>query len=152
MPAITINTAHDTLWMDDTIHLKQIYSLRSERYWKVTKPIEVELSNGKKITIEEGFNTDLSSVPVFLWSIFPPFGDFLLASIIHDHLYVNRAHGMSRAEADREMFLWSTAINGDMNYDNIFQYIRKKVDNKLRYWAVRLFGWSYWNNLIKCDK
>lgn len=37
-------------------------------------------------TVPKGFITDMASVPRILWSIFPPFGKYLRASIFHDYL------------------------------------------------------------------
>ena len=99
--------------------------------WEVEEPIVVKLSNEYFITIPKGFRTDLSSVPKILWGIFPPFGNFLLASIVHDYLYVIK-YKSNRAFCDKEMLIISNKLN------------KNKIDNYLRYWAVRLFGWIYW--------
>ena len=104
---------------------------RNNKYWATTKNTEVTLSNGDNIVIPKGFLWDLSSVPKFLWGIFPPFGDFLIASLVHDYLYVNKQY--SRAFADKEMLYFSNKYNSN------------KIDNYLRYVAVRLFGFTYWN-------
>lgn len=42
-----------------------------------------------EITAKAGFESDLISSPRFLWSLFPPFGSGLKASVIHDVLYRN---------------------------------------------------------------
>lgn len=55
--------------------------------WELTEDIQVTLSNGEYILIPKGFKTDFSSVPEFMWSILKPFGDFLLAPIVHDWMY-----------------------------------------------------------------
>lgn len=47
------------------------------------------------LTAREGFESDLISSPRFLWSLFPPFGSGLKASVIHDLLYRNDVHSPS---------------------------------------------------------
>lgn len=132
---ITLENAQSLLENDDLIQLSFIYSYRSHKYWKLLKPMVVKLSNGKVIRIPEGFVTDLSSSPKYLWSLARPFGDFLLAALIHDYLYIHKT--FSRSFADKEMLIWSKAIN-DNRFDNVIRYI-----------AVRLFGWTWWFKLIK---
>ncbi len=39
------------------------------------------------IIVPRGFVTDLASTPRTLWSIYPPFGKYLSAAILHDYLY-----------------------------------------------------------------
>ncbi len=104
--------------------------------WEVVKPIVVELSDGYLITIPKGFITDLSSVPQPFWNIFTPYGDFLLAAIVHDYLYVIK-YNNDRAFCDKEMLIISKALN---NADWF-----KRKDNEIRYKTVRLFGNHYWN-------
>lgn len=99
--------------------------------------LNIRLTNGDFITIEEGFVWDLSSVPRFLWGIFPPDGDFELAALIHDYLYRNKIK--SRKFADVEMFTWSKAVAGTLNRDSWAD-----VDNWIRYAMVRILGWIVW--------
>ena len=65
--------------------------------------------NSEKIVVPEGYVTDLASVPRWLWSIFPPFGKYLNAAIVHDYIYstggwIGRAHDgtvpYTKAQAD----------------------------------------------------
>lgn len=127
---ITLDNAVETLRTQQPIQLSPIYkeNLNTAKF-SLLKDITVQLSNGDIITIPKGFKTDLSSVPNFLWSVLSPYGDFLLAAIIHDYLYVKDY--ISQKFADKEMLIWSNKINP-----------RKKLDNLVRYWGVRLFGKS----------
>ena len=127
---VTLHNCKEMLATDRLIQLSFIYSYRSRKYWEILRPVSIQLSSGEVIVIPKGFVTDLSSVPRFLWAIFPPFGDFLLAALIHDYLYVFNVG--TRKDADREMLIWSNVLNDH------------KIDNKLRYYAVRLFGQSWW--------
>ena len=107
--------------------------------WELLESISVTLSNGDSLIIEKGLQTDLSSSPKFLWWLFPPYGKFLLAALIHDYLYINDYKKSecnskeARAFADYQMLYFSNKLN-----DN-------KTDNYLRYWAVRLFGKKVWS-------
>lgn len=126
-----------TGWPPEIV-VKYQHGKRKEKYWIIEKDIIVNLSNGDFIQIKKGFQTDLSSVPKILWGLFPPFGDFILASIVHDWLYFNKYKakecGTKRARkfADNEMLYFSNILNNR----NFLDYI----GNNLRYYAVRLFG------------
>lgn len=98
------------------------------------KEIRVRLRDGRIITIPKGFIWDLSSVPRFLWWLFPPDGDFEFASLIHDYLYWAKI--MSRERADVEMFDWSKAVAGTTGKNTW-----SDVDNWIRYAYVRILGW-----------
>lgn len=140
------NVARELL-NDEAVQVRYIYSNITPKYWVLTKDIDIELSTGTRIVIPAGFTTDFCTVPKLLWGLFPPYGDFLLASIIHDYLYIHRPY-TSRALADKEMLLWSKALNGDRGYDRAIKYYWKRFDNYLRYWCVRAFGWSYWQHIF----
>ena len=52
-----------------------------DNVWEVAEPI---IEGGVKVPV--GFKTDLASVPRILWPLYPPFGKYIRASIIHDYL------------------------------------------------------------------
>ena len=105
------------------------------KLFKLEYDITYKLSDGTTIVIPKGFITDLSSVPDRLWGVFPPYGDFLMAAIVHDYLYVgDKSRG--RKFADKEMLKISKKLNN--------KNILNKIDNNLRYAGVRVFGWYYW--------
>lgn len=132
---ISLSNVRDILSAGSVVELSFLYRYKNRKYWKLVTPLTCQLSNGDTVTIPAGFITDLSSVPPFLWGVFRPFGDFLLAALIHDFLYIEKP--FSREFADKEMLYWSNAVNGN------------KIDNYIRYFAVRAFGWTWWNNLFK---
>lgn len=79
-----------------------------------------------KVTIPAGFVSDGASVPRVLWSIYPPFGDYLEAAIVHDWYCVNKTiDSVTAAKVFREA----------MEVCGVGAWRRKKM-----YWAVRLFG------------
>lgn len=47
-----------------------------------------EIVNRRSVTIPKGFLTDGASVPSMFWGIFPPWGIYGQAAIVHDYLCV----------------------------------------------------------------
>ena len=39
------------------------------------------------MTIPKGFESDMASVPRFLWAVIPPIGPYNKAALLHDYLY-----------------------------------------------------------------
>jgi hypothetical protein len=116
---------------------KLIKAANKWKQYKLEKDITLKLSNDKIIAIPKGFEWDLSSVPKIFWSILPPDGDFIIGALIHDYLYQNKM--FTRSFADREMYLWNEAVNKTIKLS------LKRIDNKIRYIGVRLFGNFVWN-------
>jgi len=116
------------------IHINMVYPIRKDAHFRVDAPIKVTLSNDAVIYIEKNFEFDGSSSPKFLWWLFPSYGNFFFAALVHDFLYVKQYMkeeiGVKEAQkfADNEMLAWSNKLNNN------------KLDNLLRFWAVRLFG------------
>lgn len=58
---------------------------------------------GRIYRVPAGFKTDLASIPRPLWSIFPPFGRYSRAAVLHDFHYHRGRNGtpvVTRKEAD----------------------------------------------------
>ncbi len=116
------------------IHINMVYPIRKDAHFRLERSIRVELSNGDFIVVPKDFEFDGSSSPRFLWWALPSYGDFFFAALIHDYLYATQYKhtllGYKKAQklADNEMLTWSNKLNNN------------KVDNSLRFWAVRLFG------------
>ena len=122
---------------DNPVKISKIIKASNKwKQYKLEKALIIELSNGMEITIPKGFEWDLSSVPRIFWSFLPPDGDFIIGALIHDYLYVSKK--TSRKFADKEMLLWSNAVNGTMKIST------RKIDNYIRYVGVRMFGWIVW--------
>ena len=126
-------------------HLKNGFGIQKQRIYdssnkwkkyKLLKTVNITLTNGTTIVIKEGFEWDLSSVPRFLWGILPPDGNFEIAALIHDYLYRKQLFG--RTFADKEMLIWSQKLNGKKKIS------LRRLDNKIRFWGVRLFGRAAW--------
>lgn len=120
------------------VHTNLVYPITKNSHFRLEHNISITLSNGDIIQIYKNFEFDGSSVPRFLWWLFPSYGDFFFAALIHDFLYHTKykseALGMKEAQkfADNEMLIWSNKLN-NKNFG-------KKIDNYLRFKAVRWFG------------
>jgi len=109
-----------------------------EKYFIVNKEIDIQLSCGSIITIDKGFNFNGSSSPRLLRGIFPAYGPFLFAAMIHDWMYefdyVRSISGVKVAKklADKEQLMWSNVLND--------RTLWSLTDNIIRYAMVRVFG------------
>jgi hypothetical protein len=69
--------------------------------WLLVKDL-VYVGAHQTFTVPQGFVTDLASVPRVFWTIYPPFGRYQKAAVLHDFLCVTRmvsyqdAHGIFR--------------------------------------------------------
>ncbi len=108
--------------------------LHSGREWVVRKEFVYEIGkigSGSKIIILEGFMTDFASTPRLIWSIFPPFGIYLQAAILHDYLYWEQYFSRKRSD---DIFLEAMEV---LEVD--------KVTRGVLYRSVRSFGSFAWN-------
>lgn len=102
--------------------------------WKLLADFKYFMNdkNGSEmITVTQGFTTDFASVPRLFWNIFPPWGKYGNAAILHDCLYTRQDR--PRKVCD-EIFLdamWCLGVNYFVRW--------------LLYWAVRLGGKSAWD-------
>jgi len=120
------------------VKTSMIYPITKDSHYVVLEELIIKLSNEEIIKIPKGFKFNGSSSPRFLWWLFPPYGDFFFAAIIHDYLYHIKYKSteinikLAKKIADKEMLIWSNIIN-KRNFAKI-------VDNYSRYYAVLLFG------------
>lgn len=92
--------------------------------------------NGKELTVNKGFKTDLASVPWFVQWLVPRSGKHDEASVLHDAIYVS-LRGLERGK------LYKNLKKADL----IFYFAMKELGvNLIRrvsaYIGVRLFGWT----------
>jgi len=128
----------------------------SRPFYRLDSSLNIKLSNEINIEIPKGFEWDLSTVPRFFWSILAPDGDFELAYIIHDYLWIEKEKMHSYFKsfnlefnqkfADNEMLKWSKVTNGTQKISI------RNIDNYTRYYGVRIFGWLIWRGYIKINK
>jgi len=115
----------------------------SRPQYRLDVTLKIQLSNGMNITIPEGFEWDLSSVPRLFWWVFAPDGDFELAYLIHDYLWKEQKENYTRKFTDNEMLKWAKVTNGT---DAFWSF--RNFDNYARYYGVRLLGWLVWDGYI----
>lgn len=126
------------------------------RRWKVVKGFEyyvTEPLEGYKqaVIISENFTTDFASVPRILWSLFPPYGKYGKAAIVHDWLYENKFIVTKYLDfKTRNIFTNSLPVSRE-RADEIFLEAMlvlgvPKWKAKIMFYAVRLFGQKAWDN------
>lgn len=80
------------------------------KLWRLERNFTYEVGekgSGRTITVPQGFLTDGASVPRFLWSLFPAWGSYSRAALVHDYLcyrlHEGNPHpeGLTRRDADR---------------------------------------------------
>jgi hypothetical protein len=147
--------------LDNVSSLQKEYSLisktkirgnNSRPRYRLDVTLEIQLSNGMNIEIPKGFQWDLSTVPRFAWSILAPDGDFELAYLIHDYLWINKEEmathfkyydmNFNQKFTDDEMLKWTKVTNGTKKISI------RNIDNYTRYYSVRLLGWLVWDGYI----
>jgi len=89
--------------------------------------------SNEKINVPEGFVTDFASVPRILWGVFPRWGKYGNAAVIHDYLYWQQKYSRKRAD---DIFLEA------MEVLSVGWFQKYSL-----YYAVRIFGWfAWWSN------
>lgn len=58
--------------------------------YELLEPFEyyIDDENGAIFCVEKGFITDFASIPRIFWNIFPPFGKYSKAAVLHDKLCI----------------------------------------------------------------
>jgi hypothetical protein len=94
------------------------------------------LVNGcwQRIIVPAGFESNLASVPWWMWWIFPPVDDYFFSVILHDYLYTG-ATSLTRGTADAFM-------REAMIPDGVSPFRRRVM-----YYGVRLFGACWWKGV-----
>lgn len=129
------------------IPVAYVVGIDGERTFRVLEDIFVTLSDGYELFIEEGFTTDLISVPKWAWSIIPPFDDGLIGDLIHDKLWKCKQAQLeyfeyniyqSRKFADDERKKWRES-----------HVPEKKFRNFTTHSIIRAIGGFYYSRQIK---
>lgn len=103
--------------------------------WILCQDFSYTTDKGEAITVTKGLKTDLASTPRVIWNIYPPFGLYTGAAILHDCLYTRQDKERSVCDG---IFLEAMATEG-------VSWITRHII----YRAVRMFGWSAWNQHAK---
>ena len=103
------------------------------RKWKLYKSFKYHVGSKYSrnvITVPKGFVTDFASVPWGLWNLFPTWGKYGKASVLHDYCYQSKC--VSRAKSD---LIFKEAMG-------VLRVPRWRIFSM--YWFVRIFGWLAW--------
>jgi uncharacterized protein DUF1353 len=109
--------------------------LSDGRTWVLLEPFGYDVGregSGDTIEVPPLFMTDFASVPRPLWSIFPQWGRYGNAAVIHDYCYWEQAR--KRPDVDR-IFLEAMTVLGVGKVTRFFLYA-----------AVRCFGGLAWRS------
>lgn len=104
--------------------------------YQLVEPLEVFIPAGVghiRITVPEGFETDLASVPRVLWPLMAASGPHQRAAIVHDFLY--------QSVTDVSRFLADALFRDLMSALGVPLWRRVSA-----YYAVRAFGWRHWQH------
>jgi hypothetical protein len=117
--------------------------------WAVASALTYTTHAGDRITLPDGFVTDLASIPRPAWSLLPPDGPWALAAVFHDLLYRTKGTGIrwegqvpalsrgapyTRAEADE--ILLQAMEDLEVSW----------LDRRVIWAAVRLGGAAGWGH------
>ncbi|MDX5979606.1 DUF1353 domain-containing protein [Vreelandella alkaliphila] len=97
--------------------------------------------DGRTIEVPEGYVTDFASTPRILWTVMPPHGGLMLASLPHDWGY---SHGGKSGFLPKA---W---------WDSLFYDLLKITPGvpswkrPIAYWSVRMAGEGGWKNGWYC--
>jgi len=105
---------------------------------------------GRIIIVPKGFETDLISVPSWLWSILKPFDEGLKADIIHDYLWTKRV--------DEIAYFNGNIFKARKYADELRLEIRKelvpkkKFKNYVTHYFLRWFGGFFYSRQIQIPR
>ena len=109
-----------------------------DRNWIVVEPyvyVTTLISPGTRIVVPAGFVTDGASVPRVFWRIVPPFGLHFNAAVVHDWLYRNRPHQLTKGAAD-------AVFSEIMARDGVPEPIRIALREAVDLWGASSFYYS----------
>lgn len=102
-----------------------------------------------KITIPKGYQTDLASIPRFIWSLFglTPDGLYRGAAVVHDFIYGQHIKGTDHCEVI-DQFTGTIRFLSRKQCDDIFKELihdsgEDSWKEQAMYNAVRIFGRFY---------
>lgn len=99
-------------------------------HWKVPFPFQYRTNAGDVIQVEAGLITDLASTPRIVWNIFPPFGLYTGAAIVHDELYTRQQFDRFKCDG----ILWEAMVAEGVSW----------ISREIIYSQVRMWGWYAW--------
>ena len=114
--------------MSRILHYPAVRQINS-REWELLEPLEYHVGSPDSndvILVPKGFPTDFASVPKIFWNIFPPYGRWSPAAVIHDFIYTYAVYPRKKCDL---IFLEAMGVM-EVNW----------ITRHTMYRAVRLFG------------
>ena len=105
--------------------------------WLVAQDFSYLTTAGELIMIPAGLKTDLASTPRIVWNLYPPFGLYTGAAIVHDDLYTKGTFERSKCDAILLEAMEAEGVSW--------------ISRHIIYRAVRMFGWYAWDQHRKAD-
>jgi hypothetical protein len=105
------------------------------KLWRLERDFTYEVGDkgsGRAITVPKGFLTDGASVPQFLWSMFPAWGSYSRAALVHDYLCyrlhegVPHPEGKTRKDADK-IFAEAMKVCGTGSLIRFVMYVGVRI-------------------------
>jgi hypothetical protein len=132
-PSILLNQRQ---WEDELL----VSPMPDGRRWKVVAACHYVTDAGVRVEIPVGFITDFASVPRVLWPLFPPFGKYTRAAVVHDYLYDQHRKRVARySRAYCDAVLLEAMKDCQCGWGQCF----------LIWLGVRLGGWAAWSRRTK---
>jgi len=115
--------------------------IKDDLIWKLDSPLEYVSDILGKVTVPEGFETDLASVPrvpfvYMMWG-----GKAHREGVVHDYLYRIDSHPLATYSQANEVFFEAMTVRGKKIY------VRYPM-----WWGVVLGGWSAYHKKYTGDK
>jgi hypothetical protein len=111
--------------------------LADGRTWYLREPFVYDIGakdSGNQVQVPAQFLTDFASVPRPLWWLFPPWGRYGNAAVVHDYLYWEQSR--RRAEAD-VIFLEAMGVLGVSASTRYTLYLAVRAGGWWGWWRVR---------------
>ncbi len=125
------------------------------RYWVTDRELEYCIGSPYSyqiVIVRTGFKTDFASVPRALWGIFPPFGKYTAAAVVHDWLYQHPFYWQTFIDADASQTIMSRS-ECDRVFREAMQVLNVGWWTRNTMWAgVRTGGWAPWNAYRKQEQ
>jgi hypothetical protein len=132
---------HDQFQRDIRAGIRIDSRLYDGKHWRLDEEYDYEIGekgSGIFIHIPKGFITDMASVPRIFWAIYPPFGLYGKAAILHDYLYsvcgTNYALGKTYTRKQCDLIFKEAMLVLNCSW-----HCRGVI-----YSGVRLGGWVTW--------
>ena len=103
--------------------------------WRLDDDFSYVTDAGEIVTAPKDTITDLASTPRVIWNVYPPFGRYIGAAVIHDTLYT--VQKFPKAKCDAIFF-------EAMKAEGVSWFTRETL-----FEAVRLFGIAAWDRHAK---